>query len=213
MPKKFLQRMYKILMMNAFNRIVSFLLVVVIYGCSQSLIVNTNIPSPLVNQVDNIRVLVNYDENIINYQFKSTNIEKNESPWMIEFNDSHKKLFDKILNGFFNDPIQMETSSEPLNDNNYIVINIKLDKFEFLTPSLASNDKYSVWLKYNILLTNPEREYSKSWDITGYGEQETASLNQNQALINAIDLALRDTGANFTIKMEEEMESIISVIE
>ena len=54
-------------MMNAFNRIVSFLLVVVIYGCSQSLIVNTNIPSPLVNQVDNIRVLVNYDENIINY--------------------------------------------------------------------------------------------------------------------------------------------------
>jgi hypothetical protein len=155
---------------------------------------------------------VNYDENIINYQFKSTNIEKNESPWEIEFNDSHKKLFDKILNGFFNNSIQMEANSEPLNDANYIVINIKLDKFEFLTPSLASNDKYSVWLKYDILLTNTEREYSEKWNITGYGEQETASLNQNQALINAIDLALRDTGANLTIKMEEEMESIVSAI-
>ena len=106
----------------------------------------------------------------------------------------------------------MESNSEPLNDANYIVINIKLDKFEFLTPSLASNDKYSVWLKYDILLTNTEREYSEKWNITGYGEQETASLNQNQALINAIDLALRDTGANLTIKMEEEMESIISAI-
>ena len=212
MLKRFHRRLPKILMMNVSKRIVSFLLVVTIYGCSQSLIVNTNVPSPLVEQVDNITVLVNYDENIINYQFKSTNIEKNESPWMIEFNDSHMKLFDKILNGFFNNIIQMESSSEPLDDINYIIINIKLDKFEFLTPSLSSNDKYSVWLKYNIQLSNIDRKYSESWDITGYGEQETASLNQNQALINAIDLALRDTGANLTIKIEEEMESIISVI-
>lgn len=211
MLKRYLQRLNEIIMKLS-NRIASLLLIVLIYGCSQSLIISTNIPSPLVNQVDNIRVLVNYDENIINYQFKSTNIEKNESPWEIEFNDSHKKLFDKILNGFFNNSIQMEANSEPLNDANYIVINIKLDKFEFLTPSLASNDKYSVWLKYDILLTNTEREYSEKWNITGYGEQETASLNQNQALINAIDLALRDTGANLTIKMEEEMESIVSAI-
>jgi len=211
MLKRYLQRLNETIMKLS-NRIASFLLIVLIYGCSQSLIVSTNIPSPLVNQVDNIRVLVNYDENIINYQFKSTNIEKNESPWEIEFNDSHKKLFDKILNGFFNNSIQMEPNSEPLNDANYIVINIKLDKFEFLTPSLASNDKYSVWLKYDILLTNTEREYSEKWNITGYGEQETASLNQNQALINAIDLALRDTGANLTIKMEEKMESIVSAI-
>jgi len=211
MLKRYLQRLNETIMKLS-NRIASFLLIVLIYGCSQSLIISTNIPSPLVNQVDNIRVLVNYDENIINYQFKSTNIEKNESPWEIEFNDSHKKLFDKILNGFFNNSIQMEANSEPLNDANYIVINIKLDKFEFLTPSLASNDKYSVWLKYDILLTNTEREYSEKWNITGYGEQETASLNQNQALINAIDLALRDTGANLTIKMEEEMESIVSAI-
>jgi len=211
MLKRYLQRLNETIMKLS-NRIASFLLIVLIYGCSQSLIISTNIPSPLVNQVDNIRVLVNYDENIINYQFKSTNIEKNESPWEIEFNDSHKKLFDKILNGFFNNSIQMEPNSEPLNDANYIVINIKLDKFEFLTPSLASNDKYSVWLKYDILLTNTEREYSEKWNITGYGEQETASLNQNQALINAIDLALRDTGANLTIKMEEEMESIVSAI-
>ena len=83
--------------MKLSNRIASFLLIVLIYGCSQSLIISTNIPSPLVDQVDNIRVLVNYDENIINYQFKSTNIEKNESPWEIEFNDSHKKLFDKTV--------------------------------------------------------------------------------------------------------------------
>ena len=211
MLKRYLQRLNEIIMKLS-NRIASLLLIVLIYGCSQSLIISTNIPSPLVDQVDNIRVLVNYDENIINYQFKSTNIEKNESPWEIEFNDSHKKLFDKILNGFFNNSIQMEANSEPLNDANYIVINIKLDKFEFLTPSLASNDKYSVWLKYDILLTNTEREYSEKWNITGYGEQETASLNQNQALINAIDLALRDTGANLTIKMEEEMESIVSAI-
>ena len=95
MLKIYLQRLNETIMKLS-NRIASFLLIVLIYGCSQSLIISTNIPSPLVNQVDNIRVLVNYDENIINYQFKSTNIEKNESPWEIEFNDSHKKLFDKI---------------------------------------------------------------------------------------------------------------------
>ena len=181
--------------MKLSNRIASFLLIVLIYGCSQSLIISTNIPSPLVNQVDNIRVLVNYDENIINYQFKSTNIEKNESPWEIEFNDSHKKLFDKILNGFFNNSIQMESNSEPLSDANYIVINIKLDKFEFLTPSLASNDKYSVWLKYDILLTNTEREYSEKWNVTGIGHDKTLypiywmrKKKENVSIYNLIDL-------------------------
>jgi len=194
------------------NHITLCIILLSLFGCSQSLIVITNIPSPLVEQLGDTKVLVKYDENIINYQFKSTNIEANESPWVIEFNDSHKKLFDQVLNSFFSELIQIETMDESLDDSEYIKINIKLDKFEFLTPSLASNDNYSVWLKYTIEVKNEKTEYSKKWDITGYGEQGTASLNQNKALINAIDLAIRDTGANLTIKIEKEMDFIIGTI-
>ena len=54
--------------------------------------------------------------------------------------------------------------------------------------------------------------YNQYWSITGYGEQETGSFDGNQAMANAINLALRDVGANLTIQIEKELNELMDLV-
>ena len=51
-----------------------------------------------------------------------------------------------------------------------------------------------------------------SWHITGYGEQDTGSFGGNESLTKAIDLALRDTGVNLAIQIEDDFDKLVKLI-
>ena len=92
-------------------------------------------------------------------------------------------------------------------------MSFNLESFEFLTPQIASNDKYSVWIKYKINIYNQKKDLIQDWSITGYGEQLTGSFDGNDAILNAINLALRDVGANLTIKLENNMQELLILMQ
>ena len=87
-----------------------------------------------------------------------------------------------------------------------------LESFEFLTPQIASNDKYSVWIKYKINIFDQKKDLIQNWSITGYGEQLTGSFEGNDAILNAINIALRDVGANLTIKLENDIPDLLTLM-
>ncbi len=93
------------------------------------------------------------------------------------------------------------------------LMTVDLDKFEYLTPQLASNDKFSIWFKYKIRLYDSELDLFQNWDITGYGEQATGAFDNNQSMANAINIALRDVGANLTIQLEKEKNELLDLVE
>ena len=49
------------------------------------------------------------------------------------------------------------------------------------------------------------------WIITGYGEQKLSSSG-DEASKRAIQIALRDTGANLSIKAQDELDKITDMI-
>ncbi len=51
-----------------------------------------------------------------------------------------------------------------------------------------------------------------NWIVTGYGEQQTGVFQADEAFKRAIRIALRDTGANLSIKTQDEIENIINMI-
>ena len=55
------------------------LLCVLCQSCSQSIIMNTIIPEPLVGIIEEVNVAVMYDENILDYQFENN---MHECPFM-----------------------------------------------------------------------------------------------------------------------------------
>ena len=107
-------------------------------------------------------------------------------------------------------------SSTLLRDSQYkmepLIFATPIDKFEYLTPQMAANQKYSVWFKYNIQILNANDQPIDSWMITGYGEQEAGTFQDDEAFSSAIQIALRDTGANLSIKTQDEIVNIVNSI-
>ena len=191
----------------------NLLILILITGCtSQSITISSSIPSPLVNKNQNISVVTVYEDEIKNYLFESTSLETTDYTWEIDFQDAQKKIFDTIFDSFFSNITEQE-SLDLLNINEAnIVVTVDLDKFEYLTPQLASNDKFSIWFKYKINLYNSELALIQNWDITGYGEQATGSFDGDQSMANAINIALRDVGANLTIQLEKEKNELLDLV-
>ena len=191
----------------------NLLILILITGCtSQSITISSSIPSPLVNKNQNISVVTVYEDEIKNYLFESTPLETTDYTWEIDFQDAQKKIFDTIFDSFFSNITEQESLDLlDINEAN-IVVTVDLDKFEYLTPKLASNDKFSIWFKYKINLYNSELALIQNWDITGYGEQATGSFDGDQSMANAINIALRDVGANLTIQLEKEKNELLDLV-
>jgi hypothetical protein len=194
-------------------RIYNLILVVLISSCtSQSITISSSVPSPLVLKDQNVSVITIYGDTVKNYLFQSTALEETDSTWDINFQDTQKKVFAIIFGSFFSNILERDSFDSLDTTDTDLVLSVNLEKFEYLTPQLASNDKFSIWIKYTIKIYNSDLELVQNWDITGYGEQETGSFDGNQAMANAINLALRDVGANLTIQIEKELNELMDLV-
>ena len=189
-------------------------LIIFISGCtSQSITISTSIPPPLVISNSDLRVVSFFNDNVNNYQFKSEVLEKTDDSWEINFQDTQKNIFTIILNSFF-DNNNISDNFDNISDTSAdLIIGFNLESFELLTPQIASNDKYSIWIKYKINIYDQKKDLIQNWSITGYGEQLTGAFKGNDAILNAISLALRDVGANLTIKLENDMQELLNLVQ
>jgi len=194
-------------------KLILLTLIVFVSGCtSQSITISTSVPPPLVISNSDLRVVSFFNDNVNNYQFKSEELEKTDSSWEINFQDTQRKIFTIILNSFF-DNNNISDNFENISDTSAdLIIGFNLESFELLTPQIASNDKYSIWIKYKINIYDQKKDLIQNWSITGYGEQLTGAFKGNDAILNAINLALRDVGANLTIKLENDMQDLLNLV-
>jgi hypothetical protein len=174
-------------------------------GCgAQNLVIDTTIPSPLVAKNENITARLMLDEKLQNFIFIPEELQKKEASVQISFGNTQVNLFQNIFSSFF--------LLDDTKKTNNLNINVKLDKFEYLTPQMAANQKYSVWFKYNIQILNVNDQPIDNWMITGYGEQEAGAFQDDESFRRAIQIALRDAGANLSIKTQDEIVNIVNSI-
>jgi len=187
------------------------LLVVLCQSCTQSIVINTTVPEPLVEKIENFNIAVIYEDNIQNYQYENIN-SKSSACCEIDFSDSQLNLFRKILQSFFPGLIELPNNNSEMLSNVDLYMEPQLDAFEFLSPEESRNDKYAVWLKYKIDIYDNKKTLLSNWYITGYGEQNTGSFGVSESLTKAIDLALRDAGVNLAIKIEDDFDKLVKLI-
>mgnify|MGYP001403358761 FL=1 len=195
-------------MNNAVKKIL-ILQSLLLIGCSsQNLVIDTFIPKPLVKMNESISVKLTFDDQIQNFIFSPEELQKKEASIEINFGNTQQKLFENVFLSFFK--LNNESDNDP--DKKIILIDVKLDKFEYLTPQTAANQKYSVWFKYIINIKDNNENSIDDWVVTGYGEQETGIFQGDEAFKRAIRIALRDTGANLSITTQEKIENITNTI-
>lgn len=193
------------------NHKLLLLLVVLCQSCTQAIVINTVVPEPLVEKIENFNLAVIYEDNIQNYQYENIN-SKSSACCEIDFSDSQLNLFRKILQSFFPGLIELPNNNSEMLSNVDLYMEPQLDAFEFLSPEESRNDKYAVWLKYKIDIYDNKKTLLSNWYITGYGEQNTGSFGVSESLTKAIDLALRDTGVNLAIKIEDDFDKLVKLI-
>ncbi len=196
--------------MNSHLKKIIILQSLFLIGCgAQNLVIDTFIPTPLVAKNENISASLIFDEKLQNFTFTPEELQKKEASVQISFGDTQVKLFENIFSSFF---VLDNSNNNDTPRTNNLNINVKLDKFEYLTPQMAANQKYSVWFKYNIQILNVNDQPIDNWMITGYGEQEAGAFQDDEAFSRAIQIALRDTGANLSIKTQDEIDNIVNSI-
>ena len=196
--------------MNSHLKKIIILQSLFLIGCgAQNLVIDTFIPTPLVAKNENISASLIFDEKLQNFTFTPEELQKKEASVQISFGDTQVKLFENIFSSFF---VLDNSNNNDTPRTNNLNINVKLDKFEYLTPQMAANQKYSVWFKYNIQILNVNDQPIDNWMITGYGEQEAGAFQDDEAFSRAIQIALRDTGANLSIKTQNEIVNIVNSI-
>jgi hypothetical protein len=193
------------------NHKLLLLLIVLCQSCTQAIVINTVVPEPLVEKIENFNLAVIYEDNIQNYQYENIN-SKSSACCEIDFSDSQLNLFRKILQSFFPGLIELPNNNSEMLSNVDIYMEPQLDAFEFLSPEESRNDKYAVWLKYKIDIYDNKKTLLSNWYISGYGEQSTGSFGVSESLTKAIDLALRDTGVNLAIKIEDDFDKLVKLI-
>ena len=193
------------------NHKLLLLLVVLCQSCTQAIVINTVVPEPLVEKIENFNLAVIYKDNIQNYQYENINSESSAC-CEINFSDSQLNLFRRIFQSFFPRLIELTNNNSEMLSNVDLYMEPQLDAFEFLSPEESRNDKYAVWLKYKIDIFDNKKTLLSSWHITGYGEQDTGSFGGNESLTKAIDLALRDTGVNLAIQIEDDFDKLVKLI-
>ena len=196
--------------MNSHLKKIIILQSLFLIGCgAQNLVIDTFIPTPLVAKNENISASLIFDEKLQNFTFTPEELQKKEASVQISFGDTQVKLFENIFSSFF---VLDNSNNNDTPRTNNLNINVKLDKFEYLTPQMAANQKYSVWFKYSIQILNVNEQPIDNWMITGYGEQEAGTFQDDEAFSRAIQIALRDTGANLSIKTQDEIVNIVNSI-
>ena len=187
------------------NHKLLLLFVILCQSCSQSIVINSVIPEPLVTKIENISLGITYDKNIQDYQFMNTNSESGEPDIKIDLINSQVNLFNKILKSYFPDLVELPSNNSEIYTDIDLYMDAKLDAFELLSPTVSGNDKYAVWLKYKVILYDNKKTLLSNWYITGYGEQPIGS-RLAESLTRAVDLALRDVGVNLIIQIEDDFD-------
>ncbi|MCP4000315.1 MAG: hypothetical protein GY727_05340 [Gammaproteobacteria bacterium] len=146
----------------------------------------------------------------IRYPIELTDFVHNEDPelapeWTIKLGQANLRMFRALFKGMFIQTIEIDNATkdseeaEPQTTTSLdAIIEPSLEEVEFSVPEQSGNQQFTVWLRYNILITTPEGKLITNWRITGYGQQDEGPMGMGDetAMRKAAVTALRDAAAN-----------------
>ena len=167
-------------------------------GCSNSLVVKGDFPAPVVDRLPLV-MGVHYDDRLRNYTYVENN--KDREDWTIQNGGAQVQLFETILPQMF-DKVVPVGAVEPAGGNHPadLVFSPLIEQFQYSLPRETRVNVYEVWIKYNMRVFNAQGDLVADWIMTAYGKTPSAFIkSKEEALNEAMVVALRDAGASFSL--------------
>ncbi|WKD49218.1 hypothetical protein [Microbulbifer spongiae] len=179
-------------------------LLLLMASCTHTVQVADDYPTPVGEQIP-LSVGIYLSEDFKNYTYREDSEDREE--WNINTGRAQKNLFETVLGSMFSNTVSLSQFPQKVPANVEIVLVPEVRELQFTMPRETRVNIFEVWIKYDINAYDPQGEQLANWVITAYGKTPTAFLKtQEQALAQAINIALRDAGATLYTGFEKVPE-------
>ena len=176
--------------------VVPLLIIALLSGCTNSLVVVGNFPSPLSTPTD-ITMGVVYEKQVTSYVYKEES--ENRTRWHIDVGNIHKKFLTQVFEPLFANSIALKSLDADLAQSADLILLPHINEFQYSSPKETRLNVYEVWIKYNMQVYNRDGELIADWIMSAYGKTPSAFLKSKEEAMNqAVIVALRDLGASLT---------------
>jgi len=172
-------------------------------GCSKEIVVESTFPEPVIDSLP-LDAGVNYTEALENYDYVED--LPNDIEWSITLGEANVRMFDAAFGALFRNvvPVEQPGGAGPPFDTLDIVIEPRLEAFEFSLPRQSRSDQYAVWIKYNLAVYEPDGQFITNWPVSAYGQADSQLFRGGGAMKAAVVRAMRDAIANIVIGFPTE---------
>lgn len=178
------------------TRLTALGLALLLGACAGKVEVEGDIPKPLVDQ-KNLTVAVVNNTRFQTFQYEEKS--KDRLQWTIGTGGAQQKLLTTLLDAMFSQTTYIENLPEAGEKVNADIILLpKVIDFQYAMPKETKVNIFEVWIKYSIQVYNNQGALIADWVMPAYGKTPTAFLkSEDDALNQAVMMALRDAGASF----------------
>ncbi|MBB3168830.1 hypothetical protein [Simiduia aestuariiviva] len=181
------------------------LMISLLAACAGKVEVQGDFPQPLVDQKNLVVGLV---DNPKFYNFQYEEKSKDRLKWTIGTGGAQQKLLSTVVGAMFKQveplkKIPKAGSPAPVD----LVLLPRVKEFQYAMPRETKVNIFEVWIKYSIQIYDNQGALVADWIMPAYGKTPTAFLkSEEDALNQAVMMALRDAGASFITGFERVPE-------
>jgi hypothetical protein len=175
-------------------------------GCAsrvERVAVDTGFPSPVVEPLP-LRMGLHLPDELRNFRHEET--IPSHSNWTFELGAANVSLFEPLVGAMFTDVVLTDSRTPGTGQAGTLhgVLEPHLERFEFDMPRGRDTRFAEVWLQYRVHLYSPDGQLLADWPVTGYGKSRASGTMPRGALKDAAVRAMRDAGANLSIRFGAE---------
>ena len=117
----------------------------------------------------------------------------------IDLGLSQVNLFKSAFKGLFSEVYFIE-NTDLASENTDLIISLSNSDVQVATPSENYLNVFEVWIKYNLVIQDPDGRTISNWFMPAYGKTPSAFLySKENAISQAANVALRDAGAKLLL--------------
>lgn len=166
----------------------------VLWGCASGahVVSGVSIPDPLIDSFP-MKVGIYYPAEMKDYVWDD---KKGRQSFVVELGDNQEQVFEKSLGALFDEVVVLESEDDSRKDLLDGVFYPNITGLTLTIPAENGTDFYEMWIRYELLLLQPNGTYIYKWPVPGYGRvnrRDYGSVMErtNEAVLDATESALR----------------------
>jgi len=171
-------------------------------GCTSAVVVESEFPTPLVEQLP-VSIGLVFEPEL--RDFIHAEALPRSSTWTIDLGDANLAMLRPLFEAMFATTREIEDLSPAAGNAASLdaILSSTLETFQFDVPQTTRDEFVEVWLQYRLQLVDANGLLIVDWPVKGWGKAEVYR-DREEAVQRAAIVAMREAGATISTEFTEQ---------